>query len=73
MFPRRLFSDWYCLALLYYSGLIKTTVGVAVGGVLGMIMFRSGKGMRAASVATGLGVAAGSTYERLMAQYGPKE
>mmetsp|Transcript_80239 Transcript_80239/g.223152 ORF Transcript_80239/g.223152 Transcript_80239/m.223152 type:complete len:90 (-) Transcript_80239:114-383(-) len=54
------------------AGLFKATVGVAAGGVVGMIMFRSGKGMRAASVAAGVGVAAGSTYERLMAQYGPK-
>ena len=41
-----------------------------MGGVLGMVMFRSGKGMRAASMAAGGGVAAGSTYERVMAQYG---
>jgi len=55
------------------AGLIKTAAGVAVGGALGMIMFRSGKGMRAASIAAGVGVAAGSTYERVMAQYGSKE
>jgi hypothetical protein len=60
--------------LIIYAGLIKTAVGVAAGGVLGMIMFRSGKGMRAASIAAGVGVAAGSTYERVMAQYyGTKE
>ena len=57
----------------FCSGLIKTAAGVAVGGVLGMILFRSGKGQRAASVAAGVGVAAGSTYERVMAQYGSKK
>lgn len=52
---------------------MKTAIGVLAGGVVGMIMFRSGKGMRAGSVAAGVGVAAGSTYERAMAQYGSKE
>eukprot|EP00529_Nitzschia_sp_RCC80_P034470 CAMPEP_0113484256 /NCGR_PEP_ID=MMETSP0014_2-20120614/23866_1 /TAXON_ID=2857 /ORGANISM="Nitzschia sp." /LENGTH=99 /DNA_ID=CAMNT_0000377849 /DNA_START=35 /DNA_END=334 /DNA_ORIENTATION=- /assembly_acc=CAM_ASM_000159 len=51
------------------QALIKTVVGASVGGVVGMIMFRGGGGMRAASVATGVGVAAGSTYERLMEKY----
>jgi uncharacterized protein YcfJ len=51
------------------AGLIKTSIGAAVGGLVGLIMFRSGKGMRAASVATGMGVAAGSTYERFMVDY----
>lgn len=55
-----------------FSGLLKTAIGVTAGGIVGLIMFRSGKGMRGASVATGVGIAAGSTYERLMAQYGSK-
>lgn len=59
--------------LLTWTGLIKTAAGAAVGGALGMILFRSGKGSRAASVAAGVGVAMGSTYERMMAQYGTKE
>jgi hypothetical protein len=42
---------------------------VAAGGAIGVILFRSGGGMRAASVAAGVGVALGSTYERFMADY----
>eukprot|EP00934_Nitzschia_sp_Nitz4_P002279 Nitzschia sp. Nitz4//scaffold218_size35881//24670//25022//NITZ4_007797-RA/size35881-snap-gene-0.30-mRNA-1//1//CDS//3329542289//2279//frame0 len=53
------------------AGLIKATAGIVVGGVVGMLMFRSGKGMRSACMATGLGVAAGSTLERYQEQYGP--
>jgi uncharacterized protein YcfJ len=52
---------------LYFIGMIKTAIGATVGGVLGIILFRSGNGTRAASVATGIGIAAGSTYERYMA------
>ena len=55
-----------------FLALVKTAIGVAVGGVVGTIMFRRGKGSRAASIATGVGVAAGSTYERIVAQYGTK-
>jgi hypothetical protein len=55
------------------TALIKSAVGVAVGGVLGMIFFKSGGGRRAASIATGLGVAAGSTYERIAAKSGQKQ
>lgn len=54
------------------AGLLKTAIGVTAGGIVGMIMFRSGKGMRGASIATGVGIAVGSTYERMMAQYGSK-
>mmetsp|Transcript_6911 Transcript_6911/g.20742 ORF Transcript_6911/g.20742 Transcript_6911/m.20742 type:complete len:103 (-) Transcript_6911:169-477(-) len=46
------------------SGLIKSAVGATVGGVVGLVLFRSGKGWRAASVAMGVGVAVGSTVER---------
>jgi hypothetical protein len=42
-------------------------VGVTAGGLLGMVMFRGGKGMRAASIAAGVGAAAGSSYERYVA------
>jgi len=48
------------------DGLIKSAVGATVGGVFGMILFRSGGGMRSASVAAGVGAAVGSTYERFM-------
>ncbi|KAG7357890.1 protein of unknown function DUF543 containing protein [Nitzschia inconspicua] len=50
------------------QALIKTAVGATVGGLLGVIMFRSGGGSRAASVAAGVGVAAGSTFERIAAK-----
>jgi len=48
------------------QGVLKAAVGAAVGGALGMLLFRSGKGWRSASVASGLGVALGSTYARVM-------
>ena len=48
------------------DGILKAVVGMGVGGALGMLLFRSGKGWRSASVATGLGVAVGSTYARVM-------
>lgn len=50
------------------QAILKTAVGATVGGLLGVIMFRSGGGSRAASVAAGVGVAAGSTYERIAAK-----
>lgn len=49
------------------AGLIKTVVGAAAGGAVGMVLFRSGGGWRAASAAAGMGVAWGSTYERAVA------
>jgi hypothetical protein len=51
--------------LLFFSGLLKTVAGAAVGGLVGVVLFRSGKGYRAASTAAGMGVAWGSTYERM--------
>ena len=48
------------------DGVIKMTAGVLIGGTLGMLLFKSGKGWRSASIATGLGVAMGSTYVRFM-------
>lgn len=50
-----------------YSGLVKTAVGAISGAAIGAVMFRSGKGWRAASMAGGVGVALGSTVERAMA------
>jgi len=47
------------------AGLLKTAAGVAIGGALGMILFRTGSGYRQASVAAGVGVALGSTMERM--------
>lgn len=46
------------------AGLFKAVAGGVVGGMLGMLLFKSGKGWRSASVASGLGVAVGSTYAR---------
>ena len=48
------------------EGLLKAAIGVGVGGALGMLLFRSGKGWRSAAVASGLGVAVGSTYSRVV-------
>jgi hypothetical protein len=48
------------------DGVIKMTAGVLIGGTLGMLLFKSGKGWRSASIASGLGVAIGSTYVRFM-------
>jgi Domain of unknown function (DUF543) len=49
------------------SGILKLTAGVLVGGTLGLLLFRSGKGWRSASMAAGAGVALGSTYVRFAA------
>ena len=46
---------------------MKAVVGATLGGLAGMALFRSGRGYRAASVFTGIGVALGSTYERAQA------
>jgi hypothetical protein len=46
------------------AGLFKAVAGGVVGGMLGMLLFKSGKGWRSASVASGFGVAVGSTYAR---------
>lgn len=54
------------------SGLIKSAVGATVGGVVGLVLFRSGKGWRAASAAMGVGVAVGSTVERAREGSAPK-
>lgn len=47
------------------TGVIKAASGMVVGGIMGMLLFKSGKGYRTASVVTGLGVAMGSTYTRI--------
>jgi hypothetical protein len=46
-------------------GLLKTAVGAAAGGAIGVLLFRSGGGWRSACAAAGAGVALGSTYERV--------
>jgi Domain of unknown function (DUF543) len=46
------------------DGVIKLTAGVLIGGTVGMLLFKSGKGWRAASIASGVGVAIGSSYVR---------
>jgi hypothetical protein len=53
-----------------YIGLIKIAVGVTVGGVAGLALFRGGKGWRMACLMTGVGVGLGSTYERMARDYG---
>lgn len=53
----------------YHAGVVEAGVGMAVGGVVGALMFKSGSGWRAASVAAGCGVAAGSTFERIRKSY----
>jgi len=55
----------FCVSLL--PGLIKTVAGATIGGLLGLALFRTGKGYRSASIAAGVGVALGSTYERIVA------
>ena len=63
-----------CRQTLFFSftcideiGIMKSAVGAAAGAAVGMILFRSGGGYRAASTAAGVGVAWGSTYERATA------
>lgn len=51
------------------KGVVEAGVGMAVGGVVGILLFKSGSGWRSASVASGLGVAAGSTFERIRKTY----
>jgi Domain of unknown function (DUF543) len=55
---------------------IKVASGIAVGGVVGMILFRKKKPAAAPSimtcVATGIGVAIGSSYERFKQKYSRK-
>jgi uncharacterized protein YcfJ len=49
--------------------LVKTAMGAVAGGVAGLILFKGGKGTRAASVATGIGAGIGSTWERVKFRY----
>lgn len=48
------------------SGIIKTFSGAVIGGLVGVVMFKSGRGSRAASAALGIGVACGSILERAL-------
>lgn len=61
------FSSFFLTLLIFKIGVFKAAVGMTVGGLAGLLLFRGGNkgsGWRAASVATGLGVAVGSTYAR---------
>jgi len=51
------------------SGIIKTFSGAFIGGLVGVLMFKSGGGSRAASTAMGVGVACGSILERALGDY----
>lgn len=51
------------------QALFKATTGALVGGVLGLALFKGGKGTRAASIATGVGAGLGSTWERIKFRY----
>ena len=51
----------------FLAGIVHTAAGVTIGGLAGLLLFKAGKGNRAMSMATGLGVAIGSTYERAAA------
>eukprot|EP00545_Synedropsis_sp_CCMP1620_P004281 CAMPEP_0119004014 /NCGR_PEP_ID=MMETSP1176-20130426/899_1 /TAXON_ID=265551 /ORGANISM="Synedropsis recta cf, Strain CCMP1620" /LENGTH=80 /DNA_ID=CAMNT_0006955671 /DNA_START=35 /DNA_END=277 /DNA_ORIENTATION=+ len=46
------------------AGVLKTAAGAVVGGLLGLALFRSGSGWRSASMAAGVGVGLGSTFQR---------
>mmetsp|Transcript_15755 Transcript_15755/g.19208 ORF Transcript_15755/g.19208 Transcript_15755/m.19208 type:complete len:81 (+) Transcript_15755:44-286(+) len=48
------------------SGILKVAAGGLVGAVLGLGLFKSGKGWRSAGIAMGVGVAIGSTAERAL-------
>ena len=69
---------WRCVGFFWHNNtttqhkntaLVKTALGALVGGVAGIVCFRGGKGFRAASVATGVGAALGSTCERVRFRY----
>ena len=57
----------------FNSALIKTTIGAVAGGVMGLVLFKGGKGTRAASIATGIGASLGSTWERVKFRYEQQE
>lgn len=46
------------------SGIIKATAGAVLGGLAGVVLFRSGGGWRAASAAMGSGIGIGSAVDR---------
>lgn len=48
------------------SGILKAISGAVIGGFVGLMMFKSGGGSRAASTAMGVGVACGSILERAL-------
>lgn len=56
-----------------HSALVKTTIGALAGGVMGLVLFKGGRGTRAASIATGIGAGLGSTWERVKFRYEQQE
>ncbi|KAL7573529.1 hypothetical protein ACA910_008670 [Epithemia clementina (nom. ined.)] len=50
------------------SGILRSVVGMTIGGLTGLILFRSGGGYRSACIAAGFGTALGSTYQRYQKQ-----
>ena len=47
------------------AGLLQTAGGILVGGVVGLVLFRSGSGYRGASMAVGGGFGVGGMVERI--------
>eukprot|EP00555_Chaetoceros_dichaeta_P003113 CAMPEP_0198249212 /NCGR_PEP_ID=MMETSP1447-20131203/794_1 /TAXON_ID=420782 /ORGANISM="Chaetoceros dichaeta, Strain CCMP1751" /LENGTH=77 /DNA_ID=CAMNT_0043933785 /DNA_START=62 /DNA_END=295 /DNA_ORIENTATION=- len=54
------------------SGIIKATAGAVLGGIAGVVLFRSGGGWRAASAAMGSGIGIGSAVDRASIPARPK-
>jgi Domain of unknown function (DUF543) len=52
------------------DGVYKVLAGAAAGGIVGLLLFKSGRGWRSASVATGVGMAVGSTLTRIYGSSG---
>jgi Domain of unknown function (DUF543) len=47
------------------DGVYKVLAGATAGGIVGLLLFKSGRGWRSASMATGVGMAIGSTLTRI--------
>jgi Domain of unknown function (DUF543) len=47
------------------DGVYKVLAGATAGGIVGLLLFKSGRGWRSASMATGVGMAVGSTLTRI--------
>mmetsp|Transcript_23921 Transcript_23921/g.34308 ORF Transcript_23921/g.34308 Transcript_23921/m.34308 type:complete len:137 (-) Transcript_23921:209-619(-) len=55
------------------DGLLYSAIGAAAGGLVGAVLFKSGRGMRASSAAAGAGVAVGSMVERVSFEWQQQE